>query len=525
MDTFVNCDLEAILEYGAVMRTPNAIVIGAGIGGIVAALDLVRAGFAVTIIEAAATPGGKLREAALGDTRIDVGPTVLTLRRVFDRIFDDAGACLDDRITLRPAEILARHAWDDRAQLDLFADPARTADAIGRFAGASEARGYHAFRARAREIYQTLDSSFLRAQRPSMAELVARTGAGPLLRINPFTSLASALESSFRDPRLRQLYGRYATYCGSSPTQCPATLMLVAHVEQEGVWLVEGGMFRLAQALADLAGECGIGIRYGSRAVEILVAGRRAAGVLLDSGERLAADHIVCNADAQAIAAGHFGDACRSAVAATPPSQRSLSAMTWAILADTSGFPLDRHNVFFADAANSEFDDIFGHDRLPARPTVYVCAQDRGDTQPSPSGPERLFCLTNAPATGDRHQFSEEVQQCETRLIAAMRRCGLTLGAPSARIVTTPNEFESRYPATGGALYGPASHGWMASFRRPGARSRLRGLYLAGGSVHPAPGLPMAALSGRLAAACVIADHASTTRSHPVAMSGGMSTR
>ena len=508
------------------MRSRNAIVIGAGIGGLVASLDLARAGYAVTVLEAAAGPGGKVREAELGNRRIDVGPTVMTLRHVFDRIFDDAGASLDDRVTLRPAEILARHAWNDGTQLDLFADPARTADAIGRFAGAKEARGYQAFRARAREIYRTLDSSFLAAQRPSMAGLMARTGVRPLVRINPFTSLATALAGSFGDPRLRQLYGRYATYCGSSPTQCPATLMLVAHVEQEGVWLVEGGMHRLAQALATLAQQNGIRIRYASRTAEILVAGRRAVGVLLDSGERLDADHIVCNADAQAIATGHFGAACRSAVAPMRTSLRSLSAMTWAIEADTSGFPLDRHNVFFSDAANSEFDDIFAHNRLPTRPTVYVCAQDRGDPlHAAASGPERLFCLTNAPAIGDRHHFSEtEIQQCETRMIAAMKQCGLTLGTPSARIVTTPNQFADRYPATGGALYGPASHGWMASFQRPGARSRLPGLYLAGGSVHPAPGLPMAALSGRLAAACVIADHASTTRSYQVAMSGGMST-
>ena len=509
------------------MKTQHAIVIGAGIGGLVAALDLARAGFAVTVVEKAAALGGKVSTLPVGPVSIDAGPTVLTLRHVFDRIFDDAGACLDERLALRPAEILARHAWDDRGHLDLFADPARSADAIGCFAGAAEARGYEAFRARAREIYRTLDPSFLRAQRPSMVELMARTGVAPLTRINPFTSLASALASTFRDPRLRQLYGRYATYCGSSPTLCPATLMLVAHVEQEGVWLVEGGMHRLVQALATLAEQNGVVIRTGHPVATILVAKGGAAGVSLGSGERLDADHVICNADAQAIAAGHFGTACRHAVAPLPRRMRSLSAMTWAMQVDTSGFPLDRHNVFFSDAPNSEFEDIFGHNRLPSRPTLYVCAQDRGDPATcEPTGPERLFCLINAPATGDRHDFSStEIKRCETRMTDAMNRCGLTLAPPLARTVTTPNQFASRFPATGGALYGPASHGWMASFRRPGARSRLRGLYLAGGSVHPAPGMPMAALSGRLAAACVIADHASTTGSRRAAMSGGTSTR
>ncbi len=518
------------------MRVPRAIVIGAGIGGLAAALDLVRAGFAVTLLEASARPGGKLREAAVGAARIDVGPTVLTLRHVFDQIFDDAGACLERRLVLRPAQILARHAWDERTRLDLFADAARTADAIGRFAGAAEARGYESFRLRAREIFRTLEPSFLCAQRPSMATLMARTGVAPLLRISPFRSLAAVLADSFRDPRLRQLYGRYATYCGSSPKLCPATLMLVAHVEQAGVWLVEGGMHRLAQALATLAEENGVAIRYHSAVADILVGDRRVTGVALRSGERLSADHVVCNADAQAVAGGHFGEACRHAVPAMPTGMRSLSAMTWAMTATSSGFPLDRHNVLFSDAADSEFEDIFGRGRMPQRPTLYVCAQDRGDAggdrggdapDAGPAGGgERLFCLINAPATGDRHDFSStEIQQCETRMRTAMDRCGLSLGTISAQAVTTPNQFAQRFPATGGALYGPASHGWMASFRRPGARSRLRGLYLAGGSVHPAPGLPMAALSGRLAAACVIADHASTGRSRRAAISGGTSTR
>ena len=508
------------------MRTPHAIVIGAGVGGLAASLDLARAGLAVTILEAADAAGGKVREIGGYSVRIDAGPTVLTMRDVFAEIFDDAGDSLERRVTLRPADILARHAWDDRGHLDLFADPARSADAIGGFAGAAEARGYHAFRARAAEIFQTLDRSFLRAQRPSMAQLMARAGVGRLLRISPFSTLASSLDGYFRDPRLRQLYGRYATYCGSAPNRCPATLMLVAHVEQSGVWLVEGGMRRLVEALAALAVRRGVTLRTASLVAEIMVASGRARGVVLASGERLEAEIVLCNADAQAIAQGGFGAACRHAVAPMPRAMRSLSAMTWAIEANTSGFPLERHNVFFSEAPGSEFEEIFGRGILPTQPTLYVCAQDRGAGPLRDAAPERLLCLTNAAAIGDTHRFSTtEVEQCETRMTAAMRRCGLTLGAPRLKIATTPNQFAALFPHTGGALYGPASHGWTASFQRPGARSRLPGLYLAGGSVHPAPGLPMAALSGRLAAACAIADRASTRRWRRAAMSGGMSTR
>jgi 1-hydroxycarotenoid 3,4-desaturase len=137
-----------------------------------------------------------------------------------------------------------------------------------------------------------------------------------------------------------------------------------------------------------------------------------------------------------------------------------------------------------------------------------------------------LFCLVNAPATGDTAPLSpSEIKRCETRTFARLAQCGLKIERQSAATaITTPSDFDRLFPGTGGALYGPASHGWMASFRRTGARCRVPGLYFAGGSTHPGPGVPMAALSGRLAAEALLTDLASTQRSRPAAMSGGTST-
>jgi 1-hydroxycarotenoid 3,4-desaturase len=211
-----------------------------------------------------------------------------------------------------------------------------------------------------------------------------------------------------------------------------------------------------------------------------------------------------------------------------PRSARSLSALTWSMRAPTAGFALDRHNVFFDDDYASEFADVFGRGRLPAKPTVYVCAQDRGTVGAvgATAGPERLLCLVNAPAAGDARPFdSTEIEQCERRAFSLLARCGLSLDRRLGDAVTTsPADFERLFPATGGALYGRASHGWLTPFRRPSSRSRLPGLWLAGGSVHPGPGVPMAAMSGRLAAAALTAHLASTRRSHAAAISGGTST-
>ena len=483
-------------------------MIGAGAGGLAAAIDLVRQGVAVTVLERQPAVGGKIRVDAAG---IDSGPTVLTMRWVLDALFADAGATLADHLGLYPADLLARHAWGATERLDLFADTDRSAEAIADFAGRREAEGFRSFCARAQTVYRTLEGPFMRAQKPTAMSLTAAAGVASMFRISPFATLWKALGEHFRDPRLRQLFGRYATYSGSSPFQAPATLMLIAAVEQQGVWLIEGGMARVAAELAGLATRLGAVVRVDAPVHEIMVTAGRASGVVLASGERIEADAVVCNADYAALADGAFGAAAMRAVAPAKPGGRSASAMTWTLSAVTDGFPLTRHNVFFGSDYAAEFDAVFRDGGITAEPTVYVCAQDRHGADPGvdPGGEaERLLVLINAPANGDRVALSAtEIEQCTTRTFAQLQRCGLAVQRQTKQaVVTTPADFAKLFPATGGGLYGQAVHGSMAAFRRPGSRSALPGLYLAGGSVHPGPGVPMALLSGRLAAASVLRD-------------------
>jgi 1-hydroxycarotenoid 3,4-desaturase len=465
-------------------------IIGAGIGGLVAALLLAAAGREVVVCEAAATPGGKLRQVIVDGAAIDAGPTVFTLRPVFEAIFSQAGLNFTDDIVLQPLDCLARHGWEDGSGLDLFTDTARNVDAIGAFAGAAAARGYTEFSSRSRKIFETLDASFMQIPQPGLPGLLRRAGPG-LLGISPFASLWDELGRYFKDPRLRQLFGRYATYCGSSPFTAPATLMLIAHAEQLGVWQVEGGMIRLAEVFAARAQAAGAVFRYGSVVRNILVRNGRAAGVELADGERIEADHVIANTDVAALENGLFGTAAQIAVAGmTKGAARSLSAMTWAVTGTCSGFALAHHNVFFTKDYPAEFRGL-GEGKLPSDPTVYVCAANAGS----------FFLLVNAAA--DTAPTTTEVEQCLTSTLRKLGKCGLNLEIRS-KIVTGPAEFGAKFPATGGALYGRALQGWRDSFARPGARTKLPGLYLAGGSVHPGPGLPMAAISGRIAANCVL---------------------
>jgi 1-hydroxycarotenoid 3,4-desaturase len=238
----------------------------------------------------------------------------------------------------------------------------------------------------------------------------------------------------------------------------------------------------------------------------------RASGVRLADGTIIRAQAVIFNGDLAALQTGLLSPSGKQVLNAkmNPPSaaKRSLSAVTWSINAKADGFPLVRHNVFFNKDYRAEFDDIFQSKRLPQKPTVYVCAQDQEDVYEASSNSQRLLCLVNAPAIGDQSEFSaQQIDACEHETFGLLQQCGLNIDLDSAICQrTTPSLFNRLFPATGGALYGQANHGWMETFQRASAQSPIPGLYLAGGSVHPGPGVPMAALSGRMAAATLM-DH------------------
>jgi 1-hydroxycarotenoid 3,4-desaturase len=496
----------------------RAIVVGAGIGGLAAACDLGRAGCHVTVLERAATPGGKMRQLAVGAASIDAGPSVFTLHEVFEALFRDAGERLEDHLTLHAADVLARHAWPDGGRLDLHADVARSRAALREFAGEAAAAGFAEFCERSARTYRSLRDTFMTVPRPSPLRLVGRLclrgpspeGLQAMLRTPPWQSLWASLAKHFEDPRLRQLFARYATYVGSSPFAAPATLMLIAHVEQSGVWCVQGGMYAVALALEGLARRLGVSPRYGCEVAGIELRNGRVAGVRTAEGETLPADLVVFNGDVQALADARLGVQLRALVPPRSRAQRALSAVTWCLHAPTQGFLLDHHNVFFGDDYADEFAAIFARRTVTQRPTVYVCASDRGPgTRPVAAGArERLLLLVNAPADGEEGGIDDPaLDRIQAATFGLLRDAGLSIAcAEGDGVVTRPQDFARLFPASGGSLYGAANHGAFASFARPGARTGVPGLYLAGGTVHPGPGVPMVALSGRLAAAQALRD-------------------
>ena len=480
------------------------VVIGAGMGGLAAAIRLAAAGMNVTLIESQTAPGGKMRTLPSAAGPIDAGPTVLTMRHVFDDIFSSAGARLEDYITLIPQPILARHWWLDGSQLDLHADPDASAAAIAAFAGARAEAEFIRFDRLAARLYAAFDLPMMQAAKPRLAKIAWNAIRAPRAwpALMPGRSLARHLATAFSDPRLQQLFGRYATYVGGAPDQSPAVLALIWQAEARGVWAVQGGMHRLAMALADIAAGQGVDLRYGLTVRKIERQGARVSGVVLSDGRVLKCDAVVFNGDPAAVLAGLLGNGAQTALRPAAAHPRSMSAWVWAFAAKPSGVDLLHHNVFFGADPAQEF-GLIAKDQMPQDPTLYICAQDRaGATVPDL---ERFEIIMNAPS---KTLFAiREIDQCRSRTFPQLARFGLTFDQiPPDSALTTPQGFATLFAGSQGAIYGRSPHGTLASFQRPTARTALPGLYLAGGGAHPGAGVPMAALSGRHAAEAILKD-------------------
>lgn len=471
-------------------------------GGLAAAMSLAARNIPVILLERHATPGGKMRQLHVAGQAIDSGPTVFTMKWVFEKLFARAGLNLDEHLSLDKADLLARHSWLGSESLDLHVSMDASMQAISEFAGDKDADNYQRFAKKTEAVFNTLDASFMRAQRPNPIALSLKGGLRGMIDMantQPFVSLWNSLSKDFDDPRLRQLFARYATYCGSSPFKAPATLMLIAHVEKTGVWMVHGGMQALAQTLEQTLRQLGADIRYGNGVNHLAIEDNSIVGVHLDNGEHIPANAVVFNGDTQALSIGLLGEPARKACSAR--SEASLSAVTHCQYARTRGYNLAHHTVFFGDDYVDEFDSVFNRKTITRNPTVYVCAQDRSgsaDTHVADDQHERLFSLVNAPA---RELSDEERAEAIERMGHTLSSQGLVIeDEQGTNIVTGPSQFGRLFPASDGALYGRPTHGWMGSFKRPGSKSAVQGLYLCGGSVHPGAGVPMATLSGQLAA-------------------------
>ncbi|HLQ18077.1 MAG TPA: FAD-dependent oxidoreductase, partial [Tabrizicola sp.] len=391
---------------------PRAVVIGAGMGGLAAAIRLAAGGCWVTVLETADTPGGKARARETLAGPAALGPTVLTMKSEVDALFALAGTTTETEVSITRLPRLARHWWPGSGPLDLYPDRDANIDAIRAFAGTREAQGFARFDAAARALYDAFEHSVMRAAKPDLAAIARTTLRQPKLwpALLPGMTLDRWLGQFFKDPRLRQLFGRYATYVGGRPAHTPAVLSLVWQAEAQGVWAVTDGIQALAAALARVAETLGVRFHYATNARRITRQSGRVSLVETDQGHHQA-QIVVFNGDPRALTDGLLGEAAQSAL--TPPGKPSLSAWVWSFAATPEGpraQDLLHHNLFFTADPQAEFGPI-GKGQMPVSPTLYLNAQDR--ELGTPPATERFQIILNAPSGQPNHP--DEDRTCHDR--------------------------------------------------------------------------------------------------------------
>ncbi len=445
-------------------------VVGAGVGGLTAAIELAAAGQRVTVFEQADAPGGKCGSLTHGEYTWDTGPSLLTMPWVFD----------DLDLDLVRVEPVTRYRFADGSSVELSADLPRALEALEAWspgAGADWAR-----------FLGTCAGMWDASQRFLTGPALwppSRSPGDPrdALRVKPWWTLRQLAAAHARDPRLRMVIERFATYAGADPRRAPAALAVAGYVEHAfGAWHPRGGMYALVQAQVARLSALGGELRLGERVERIWTSAGRARGVITAAGA-FEADAVVTDVDALTVAR----------LLGRRPRRREHSLSGLALLLGLRGSTDDlaHHRIDFPADYDGEFDDVFVHRRPPRDPTIYVSAPAA-----TTGGPEAWFVLVNAPAAVA--DWSAVAEQLIDRLGVRARIV--------ERAVRTPEDLARETGAVAGAIYGTAPHGRFGALRRPGNRVRgVRGLWLAGGTVHPGGGLPLVALGGRTVARQVLA--------------------
>ncbi|MER6807738.1 phytoene desaturase family protein [Spirillospora sp. NPDC000708] len=471
----------------------EVIVVGGGVGGMVAALLLARSGHRVRVYERLDRLGGKLAERERDGFVFSLGPSLLTL----PEIFRELGVARE----LVELDELCRYRFADGSELRAYRDPERMAAQVERLApGEGDAwRAFYRWAAGCLEASRRTFFAGPLGRRPEQARI------GDLFSVAPGRTLDGLARRFFRDPRLRQYVGRYATYAGSSPYRAPAALGCVPAIEHgDGGWYVPGGLPRLADDLTRLLVEAGVDVRTGSEVAEVVADRSSVSGVVLASGERTSADAVVVNADAAALYGRLLPDRRRSRrIGRLGPSSSAFLVLA-GVEGRTEGLP--HHSVVFSADYRREFGDIFERRTPPEDPTIYMGCSAVDDPSQAPAGAENLVLLVNVPA-GDPGRWPMSPDAYRDLVLERLALRGHDLSGRLRFAETfTPADLRDRYGAWGGAIYGTAYQGAFAPFRRPGNRGPRRGLYLVGGSAHPGGGLPLVAMGGRIVASLVERD-------------------
>ncbi len=480
---------------------PKAIVIGAGIAGIAAAIRLSVKGYQVEVYEANSCAGGKLSEFEELGFRFDAGPSLFTMPQYVDELFLLAGKNPEDYFTYSKLDIICRYFYEDGTRITAWADNGKFSSEIALKTDDS-AESVNTFLKKSGKIYSVTHHVFLEESLHKLSAFFRLSTLKSLLMfpaIDPFRTMNKANETFFKDSRTIRFFNRYATYNGSDPYRAPATLNVIPHLEQHfGAWFPGGGMYSIIKSLVKLAGELGVKFRYNTPAEEIIVQDKQVKGIKAN-GNTIDADLVLSNMDVWFTYKKLLKGQVQSKQILEQERSSSALIFYWGI---NAAFPeLDLHNIFFSEDYRQEFKSIWQEKRVFSDPTIYVNISSKCKPGDAPEGCENWFVMINVPSdTGQDWDFL--IKEARANIITKLSR---NLRSDIRSLIITerildPRRIESQTSSYQGSLYGTSSNSRFAAFfRHPNFSGKIKGLYFAGGSVHPGGGIPLALLSAKIA--------------------------
>ena len=491
------------------MKTHSVVVIGAGVGGLAAAIHLARRGLQVTVFEKNATPGGRLNRFQRDGHAFDSGPTLLVLPLIYQQEFAALGASLHQELDLRRVDPSYRLVFDDGRQLALTSDRQemqRQLEAIepGSF------REYLRYLDEGSTSYHTAMELLVDRQPDLAGDLFSPRGLALARQARSFLPHYRRMGAYFDDPRLKAAFTFQDIYMGLSPFEAPALFSFVPFSETtHGVWFPMGGMYRIVESLTGIARRAGVKFVFRTPVERIIVEGDAVRRLLLADGSLIAADAVVANADLPYV--------YRSLLTADPAADRlarkrfscSVISFFWGV--DRVVEALGPHTLFLTDDYRGNFDAIDRRHSLPRDPSVYLHAPARIDPRMAPPGQDTLTAIVpvghlDPAAAQDWPLLRDRARQ------AVLHRLG-QVGVNDLdehikfEVCYTPASWRKRYNLMRGATHGLSHTLFQMAYFRPGNRhERIRNLYFVGASTHPGTGVPTALISARLTSQRLLQD-------------------
>jgi phytoene desaturase len=475
--------------------TDRVVVVGAGLGGLSAALRLAGAGREVTVIEREEVPGGRAGVLHDAGYAFDTGPTVLTMPDLIADALDCVGERLEDWLDLEPVSPLYRATYPDGSRIDVHADVDAMADEVGRVAGATEAAGYRRYVDFVSELYRHEMRSFIDRNIDSPLSLVSPDLAR-LVALGGFRRLAPKVSQYLRDDRLQKVFSFQSMYAGLSPQQALAIYAVIAYMDSvAGVYFPHGGMHAVPRALAGAAEKHGVTIRYGEEVTTVERRGRRAVAVHLASGERVPCDVVVLNPDLPV--------AYRDLLGFTPPTVRRLrySPSCYLLLAGSSASYdfTAHHNISFGESWSEVFSELLGG-KLMSDPSLLVTVPTRSDPSLAPAGRHIYYVLFPTPNLSAPIDWRVEGPRYREHVVKTLEQRGFSGFGDAIEVehVTTPRDWARRGMERGAPF--AAAHSFLQT--GPFRPRNLWGenVVFVGSGTQPGVGVPMVLVSGRLAA-------------------------